>query len=402
MKFKTILVLWILLLALCLVPIFWKTPVQTRDMVYYSSVTDSIAKGGDAPDDCRVIMVTDPDYEAELNSYLKNGALAMDIMSDGQLVGKAVWDDMSGMRSESERDTKIKMLVVWGVSAAAGTILIAMIYTGYIRPFKKLQKFTGEVARGNLDFPLSVGRNDFFGNFTESFDIMREELKSARAKEASLQKAKQEMLAELSHDIRTPLAIINATCEVLEVKNPGKDVGEKTQIIKSKITTIDSLINNMMNASLAEAEELKVEPREESSLLIKNMVTNLKDAAAVNESGELPECLLYYDPLRLEQVIDNVVGNSIKYAGTDIDVEYGRTEGGVIIRISDKGPGVPEEELSLVTQKFWRGSKNPDVPGSGLGLFLADFFMKKMQGDISFYNDNKNGGFVAEIFVKKV
>ena len=401
MKFKAIVITWVLLLAVLLVPLFWKTKTAERDMVYYNSVVEDIAAGRSAPEGCTVLWVSDQNYRSDLNSHIKNGDLVMDIVRDGTVTGKAVWNDSNEIITGYERDMFRKGIAIWLSVAVVGTVLIVFIYVRYIRPFNKLKKFTGEVAKGNLDFPLEVGRNDFFGEFTESFDIMREELKNARAKEASLQKAKQEMLAELSHDIRTPLATISATCEVLEVKNPTPDVTSKTDVIKSKVATIDSLISNMMSASLEEVSQLKVEPSENSSLLIKDMVSSFKNVGEIIESGDVPECLLYYDPLRLEQVIDNIVSNSFKYAGTAVTIEYIKKDSGIVIRISDKGPGVPEEELSLLTQKFYRGKDVAGKPGSGLGLYLADYFMQKMEGGSEFYNVSE-GGFVAEIFVRKV
>ena len=274
------------------------------------------------------------------------------------------------------------ILVILVIAALAGAGFIEIIYVNYLKPFNKLEKFAGEVAKGNLDFPLEAGRNDFFGSFTESFDIMREELLSAREREAEHEKAKQEMLAELSHDIRTPLATINATCEVLEVKSKDDDIKNKAGVIKSKVSTIDSLIANLMSASLDEASELRVEPSEQSSLLINGMIDALRDSAEIKTVNGVPECLLFFDPLRLEQVIDNIVGNSIKYAKTIITVEYIKEDNGVIIKISDEGPGVPDEALSLLTQKFYRGEDAKGKPGSGLGLYLAESFMKKMDGDL--------------------
>ena len=400
MKFRAIVIVWVILLAVLLIPLFRTAKTAERDMVYYNSVVEEIASGKSAPEGCTVLWVSDKNYKADLNTHLKNGCLVMDIVQDGTVTGKAVWSDADEIKAIYERDMFWKGMAIWLAAAVVGTTLIVFIYIRYIRPFNKLKKFTGEVAKGNLDFPLEVGRNDFFGEFTESFDIMREELKNARAKEASLQKAKQEMLAELSHDIRTPLATISATCEVLEVKNPTPDITSKTDVIRSKVATIDSLISNMMSASLEEVSQLKVEPSDNSSLLIKDMVASFKDVGEIIETGDVPECLLYFDPLRLEQVIDNIVGNSLKYAGTALTIEYIKSDSGIVIRISDKGPGVPEEELSLLTQKFYRGAEVAGKPGSGLGLYLADCFMQQMEGGLEIYNASE-GGFVAEIFVRK-
>ena len=401
MKFRYAVICWIVLLGSCLIPLLSMPGRPARDMVYYNAAVSDIEAGASAPEGCTILWSDDIDYISRLNGFYKSDALIMDIVRDGEIVGKAVWDDAAARNDSFSGEIRTRMFVIWGIVALAGSILLIYIYITYIRPFKKLNRFAGEVARGNLDFPLSRGRNDFFGGFTESFDIMRTELKNARAKEAELQKAKQEMLAEISHDIRTPLSTISATCEVLEVKNPTPDIKAKTDVIRAKVATIDSLISNMMSASLAEAEELKVTPEEHSSMLISSMVNNLRDVGDITVTGELPECLLFFDPLRLEQVIDNVVGNSLKYAGTAIGIEYVRQEKGVVIRISDSGPGVPEDELSLVTQKFYRGTGSEGRQGSGLGLYLADYFMKKMEGEIVFYNRSQ-GGFTAEIFVRKV
>ena len=400
MKFRYVVICWIVLICAGLILVFRRSERSVRDMVYYNSQVEKIAEGGSAPEGCVVINVTDADYASRLNGYYRSGALVMDIVRDGVVTGKAVWNDVDDDVAAVGRGMTVRMIVVWAAFAAAGTALLIFVYVKYIRPFRKLGKFAGEVARGNLDFPLAKGRGDFFGGFTESFDIMREELKSARAKEAEMQKAKQEMLAELSHDIRTPLATISATCEVLEVKHPSPDVTSKTEVIRAKAATIDSLISNMMSASLEEVSELKVAPSDNPSLMIGDMIDNLKAAGNVRETGSVPECLLYYDPLRMEQVIDNIIGNSLKYAKTDVTVEYSKNDKGIIIRISDEGPGVPEEELSLLTQKFYRGTGSSGLPGSGLGLYLADYFMRKMEGEIEFHN-GRDGGFVAEIFVRK-
>ena len=400
MKLRALIILWIAILVILGAILFYRTPEPQRNMVYYASCVEKIEEGGEVPAGCIIISADDKDYLAKVNSYLKKNALVMDIVKAGEVTGKAVWDDYSDIVAASETAALKKNILILVIVALAGAGFIELIYINYLRPFSKLEKFAGEVAKGNLDFPLEAGRGDYFGSFTESFDLMREELLAARVREADAQKAKQEMLAELSHDIRTPLATINATCEVLEVKSGDDDIKNKAGVIRSKVSTIDSLIANLMSASLDEASELKVEPSEQPSLLINEMIDNLRDSADIKNVNEVPECLLYYDPLRLEQVIDNIVGNSIKYAKTLITVEYIKEENGIIIKISDEGPGVPEDELSLLTQKFYRGGESKGKPGSGLGLYLADSFMKKMDGDLSLHNGDK--GFVAEIFVKKI
>ena len=109
----------------------------------------------------------------------------------------------------------------------------------------------------------------------------------------------------------------------------------------------------------------------------------------------------------MEQVIDNVVGNSFKYAGTDIHVAFSFTEVAaagagrqfVEITVKDSGPGVPEAELPLITGKYYRGRNSAEKTGYGLGLYLVKTYMEKQGGGMECFNDN---GFTVKLYVRKV
>ena len=248
-----------------------------------------------------------------------------------------------------------------------------------------------------------MDKHNYFGAFTESFDRMREELKLSAEREAAANRSKKELVAELSHDIKTPVATIKATCEVMEVKYKEPDVQEKVAVIKSRASSVEQLVDNMFRATLDDLDELKVTPREESSLIINDMLSSLRFYGTVEQKGEIPECLILVDKLRLEQVIDNIAGNSFKYAGTTLEVEYRSDSSSVHVILSDRGPGVPEDELAMLTTKFYRGSEASESgkDGSGLGLYLASLFMEKMGGGLELKN-REGGGFTAEIVIKKV
>ena len=144
---------------------------------------------------------------------------------------------------------------------------------------------------------------------------------------------------------------------------------------------------------------------EESSLAIPEMFNDLKYYGNIIMKNQIPECLVKMDKLRMKQVIDNIVNNSYKYAGTDIYVSFkeenqdGGQAKGIRIIIRDHGSGVPEEELALISEKFYRGANAKGKSGSGIGLYLSKCFMQQMGGELDYYNDN---GFVVELFVRKV
>ena len=111
----------------------------------------------------------------------------------------------------------------------------------------------------------------------------------------------------------------------------------------------------------------------------------------------------------MEQVIDNVVGNSNKYAGTDIRVSFSQTEempmadgskaGFIKITIKDNGPGVDRDDLPLIAEKYYRGNNASNQTGYGLGMYLVKTYMGKQGGGLEYYNDN---GFVVELLLRKV
>ena len=415
MKIRIIAILYTIVILICGI-VLWnkidKGSSYSIDMLDLNTKRDEIEskllEGSDIPSleneyNCRIVLVSDDDYESMNNYFIKEGMSVFDYFEDGVIAGKIAFNARAEEFAARTSEARIQMLWVLGSVYAAGILLMFIIWYFYIRPFNKLSDFAASVSKGNLDVPLNMDRHNYFGAFTESFDRMREELKLSSEREAAANRSKQELVAEISHDIKTPVATIKATCEVMEIKYKEDDIQEKVSVIKSKATSVEHLIDNMFRATLDDLDELKVTPREESSLIIEDMLAGLRFYGTVEQKGSVPECLILVDKLRLEQVIDNIAGNSFKYAGTTLEVSYKSDADNIRVILSDRGPGVPEKELAMLTTKFYRGSEaaGSGKDGSGLGLYLASRFMEKMGGGLDLKN-REGGGFTAEIVIKKV
>ncbi|MBO5373388.1 MAG: HAMP domain-containing histidine kinase [Lachnospiraceae bacterium] len=379
-----------------------------RDMVYYNEqriwIEAALDKGIEHKQiedtyNCQILFTEEENYEIYLQEALKKEALIVDYMQDNVLIGKIIWNEAEKHYVQLEAQLRKQSMIVWGWIFLCGYLLLIFVYYRVVRPFQKLEKFSKQVAKGNLDFPLPVTKHQYFGAFTESFDLMREELKRAKESEYQANKSKKELMAELSHDIKTPIATIQAACEVMQIKETNKDTLNKIGLINEKAKIIHALVDNLFHAALEELTVLKVEPVEESSVCIREMFLDLEYYGEIKLTGKLPECLVYMDKLRLQQVIDNCLHNAWKYAGTSVEVNFDEQKDGICIQIKDEGNGVLEEELPLILEKFYRGSNAKGKEGSGLGLYLAKLFMEQMKGDMDCYNDN---GFVVQLFLRKV
>ena len=276
-------------------------------------------------------------------------------------------------------------------------IALALIlsYTGFlfyinknvIKPFRRMKEFAALVARGNLDEPLIMDQNNIFGSFTESFDIMREELKAAMQREAELKRKEKELIASLSHDLKTPVTGIRAICGVLSVKLEDEYLIAKVENIEQKTQEMSTLINDLLSSALDDLGEMNVNLTEETSDILKSLVKE-HDIYGKVVSEEIPECILKLDRNRMSQVIGNIISNSYKYADTKIDIRYCFNGDLLEMRIRDYGEGVDPEEIGFLTNKFYRGKKNTaGKEGSGLGLYISRELMKKMQGQLICISD---------------
>lgn len=251
-----------------------------------------------------------------------------------------------------------------------------------VRPFQRMKEFAAQVAQGNLDEPLGIEKNNMFGLFTESFDMMREELKASKNREIALKVKEKELVASLSHDLRSPVTGIKVICELLEVKVEDAYVLGKIKNIRHKTEEMNALLSDLLSAALDDLGELNVNCSEVTSDILGRLIEE-HDTKKKVVMDEVPGCILRIDQTRLSQVIGNVIGNSYKYADTEIEVSYEFQEHYLVMTIRDHGESVDPDELPLLTNKFYRGKKSAaDKEGSGLGLYISRELMEKMQGEL--------------------
>lgn len=411
----TALMLAVLVFALCLGN---SLSFRRRDIGEYNDMIFRINeeyRAGTAVGDleekyrCRIILSREL-VDSEMTQYYAGGALVLDFAPEGEILGKVVWNDRQEAWQEQADQLRRTLLMIWGLVLAAGWLFILVAWITVAKPIREFEGFAGEVAKGNLEVQLPRRRLNLFGNFTESFDLMREELRDSREREVRANKAMREMAAGLSHDIKTPVSTIRAACEVLEAKYPEQeDLQQKVSVISAKTNTINELVNNLFHTTLEELEELPVTTSEVSAARIEGFFADMNQQGDILFDNHIPECLVCMDPIRMEQAVDNVVSNSRKYAGTDIHVSFDEVEsaGGEVgnsprfirITVRDAGPGVPEEELAQITGKYFRGSNAAGQVGYGLGMYLVKWYMEKQGGGLEYYNDR---GFVVELLVRKV
>ncbi|MEH7225669.1 HAMP domain-containing sensor histidine kinase [Bacillus sp. JJ1566] len=343
-------------------------------------------------------------YQTPGNSFIdtydsvKNRDTFIDLEKNNVIVGKLIIrNNQQELVLDMKNDLVTTISLIFGLLMIVSIFFLIYINRTLLRPFQQLQNFATNVARGNLDIPLNMERNNYFGAFTESFDLLREELDAARQREYESNRSKKELVATLSHDIKTPVASIKAICELMLLQAKDDKVIKQVNTIYLKAEQVNLLVTDMFHATLEELQQLKLTVAEESSQVLIDMIENVNfDQQIVYDP--IPPCIILTDPLRMQQVIDNIISNSYKYAGTKVTITSQINQGYLELQIRDYGPGMSEEELPLLFNKYYRGKNVEGKNGSGLGLFISKYFMENMHGQISCYN--RKDGFTAVLKIK--
>jgi signal transduction histidine kinase len=220
------------------------------------------------------------------------------------------------------------------------------------------------------------------------------EVESARARLDEACRAREEVLAIVSHDLRSPLSAIELTCAQLRRGLlSGKDVALQVDRIERASRRMDVLVRNLLDAATIDAGALRLQSAPfQVRALVDETIKLFRPAAEHKEISleaevKTDESVLC-DGARILQTLENLVGNALKFVPRGGRVVVVATADAGVIRfdISDSGPGIPVEQLSRVFDRHWtRG----DGTGSGLGLYIAKAVVEAHGGQIS---ATTNGG----------
>ena len=228
---------------------------------------------------------------------------------------------------------------------------------------------------------------------------IEEELRIAKEKAENLDRLKSAFLANMSHEIRTPLnAIVGFSSLLINSVEPSEELQEYANIIQTNSNLLLQLISDVLDVSRLESGKLQFN-YEWCELVThcQNMITltNRNKTTNADVRLQMPKepYMLYTDPLRLQQIIINLLNNALKFtpAGGSITLDYtvDKEKQCMLFSVTDTGTGIPEDKQELVFQRFEK--LNEFVQGTGLGLAICKLTIQYMGGDIWIDKDYKGG-----------
>lgn len=272
-------------------------------------------------------------------------------------------------------------------------VLLSIIKNDIFRPVRQLHASTKDILTGRLDNPVKYDYDGEIGTLCHNFELMRNELRDSFAREQRLKDDEKLLMASISHDLKTPLATVQGYLEsiYLDVVTDSADIKHYCKNALDKTVLLGNMTNDILEHSKAEMHQLSMRFVEVyTAEYFGNLCNTLKSDAQSRgfrlTYGTIPNFLISLDITRIAQLMENLVGNSIKYGKKDGNIEISFTEKDnfFFISVKDDGQGIAAEDLPFVFDKFFRGDKarTQSIAGSGLGLSIARYIVEQHGGKI--------------------
>lgn len=312
-----------------------------------------------------------------------------DLVVGGQVVGRATL-----MFTRLERvdpmdalvDTLARNLLLAGAVAAALGVLAALLVAPQLtRPLRRLTAVVDRVARGGPGDRSA--RSDLSGGVGELGVLARSVARMAAdlEREDHLRRA---VVADVAHEVRTPLTVLLGEVEALEDGVAPADP-EHLASLHEEVLRLARLVEDLDAIAAAEAAGLDLQPvTVDLAEVVRAALSGIDErvaGAALHVDADLTSAPVHGDPRRLEQIVRNLVLNAVKYSppGGTVSVQVLCEGDQALLRVTDDGPGIPASDRPHVFERFWRGAQAEGTTGSGIGLAVVDELVRAHGGDVA-------------------
>ncbi len=290
-------------------------------------------------------------------------------------------------------DGCISVLVILVLTAA---MLIIWIYRGIIRPIKKLETATLNIKQGNLDFTIETEGNDEISDLCAHFEEMRKRLKESFEKQMAGEQENRELISNIAHDLKTPITTVKGYSEGL--LDGVADTPEKREkylkTINSKANEMDALLNELTLYAKIDTNRIPYNfNRINVAAYFNDCIEEIGMDLETKHIGLAyfnyvdNDVMIIADPEQLKRVVNNIIGNSVKYLDKKqglINIRIKDVGDFIQVEIEDNGQGIAAKDLPYVFERFYRAdaSRNSATGGSGIGLSIVKKIVEDHGGKI--------------------
>jgi signal transduction histidine kinase len=379
-----------------------------------ASFTDAASRARDLTDDNTVLVtkldqliaseaawrksVAEPLIHQQIPPAPVERRLTSAVTNSGEAMATDTRDARDTARDDARADTRNTTILV--AAGLGGALLAALIlFSGLINsmraPLGRLVEGARRLAGGDLRTRVEVGGPVEIATLGRAFNEMANSLERDARERDRVEQMKDDFVLTVSHELRTPVTVVKGFAEMLTAQRKGLNARqfEAAEVIAESAGQLQKMINDLLDLARSDAGKLRIEPeptpvRPLAQRIGRQMRPNFeaKDQRfTVTVEKDLPD--IEADAGRIGQVLANLLTNANKYAPEGSQVRLAATKVGdeVEFAVSDDGPGLEEEQLDHVFDRFWRAdsTETQSVGGTGLGLAIAKSLVELHGGAIS-------------------
>lgn len=309
----------------------------------------------------------------------------------------------------------VMILIVWFLICLALIIISTTIATRLMtksieKPMAELAGAAEQIRVGDLNFEVMGSDYDEINELCENFDAMRRELQTANERERVLKQERSMLLANISHDLKTPITSIRGYIDGIRdgIADTPEKMNRYIDTIYSKAKTIDDMVNNLSMFSRLEMSKLDFNFKNiDLNGFLRSFSDDIRLDLEKNNIELVTDISEEATPVRadtekLRRVFSNLIDNAVKYGNSEnprIEIKSEPGAAGTYVYIIDNGIGIEESEIQNVFEGFYRVDSSRSIKGSGLGLGIVKQIVEKHDGKIWLKSDGLGKGTTAVIYM---
>lgn len=325
--------------------------------------------------------------ESYITRYPNSYKLVQPIYYDNAIVGFAIFEKTYNTISSTNKIPIIN-IAIYGLLTIIIIFLGIKLFTKDSRELKAIAGGLQNITKGILE-PIDVDKNGNYQQIYHTYNALIDELKYVMEKQANNENQQKAFLTMISHELKTPIATINAYVEAL-TKNIAKDEETKEsylEIIFDKTNQLTQQVEDFFKYAQNSASKFKYNFKEcYIDALIEKIFLSIssQDGVHIKYENLLPACIVKVDKIRIEQVIMNLYNNAKKHSSNKdtISLSAYRSNNEIFIEVKDTGEGISAKDLPYIFDYYYQGqsSRIKDYSGIGLGLAICKSIIDNHNG----------------------
>ncbi|MEU9136712.1 HAMP domain-containing sensor histidine kinase [Streptomyces sp. NPDC048404] len=313
--------------------------------------------------------------------------VASPVIRDGDVIGVVVTDSPTGqMRSK----TLHGWLIIGAGEIAAMLLALgaALRLTGWVlRPVRVLDATTHDIATGRLKSRVApAGGPPELQRLARSFNEMADNVESVLEQQRAF-------VADASHQLRNPLSALLLRIELLALELPEDN--QEIASVRTEGKRLTQVLDDLLDLALAEHAEADTRLTDIGALAAERVASwqPVADSRGVRLAGTCPPTTAWADPITLSSALDAVIDNAVKFTpeGECVQVTVASNGASSTVVVTDGGPGLGDEDLARIGDRFWRSAAHQNIKGSGLGLSISRALLAAGGGSIAYGRHEPHG-----------